>query len=117
MRSGLAVTSTVLQACQSSAKQRGTYGSEDSKHTPLLEPRDVQYIPELSRSDVRRHLQSKVKFVCLDELDILILYLNISPWEKALITMLCSYCVHQGHKGPMAFVSEQCLLSRPQPGL
>lgn len=53
----------------------------------------------------------------LDELDILAPYLNITPWEKALVIMSYSYCVHQGNKGPEAFVSKQCLLIRTQPGL
>lgn len=85
--------------------------------TLSLVSRDSQYTPELSRSDLRRHLQSKVKFMHLDELDILLPYLNITPWEKALVIMSYSYCVHQGNKCPEAFVTKQCLLSRIQPGL
>lgn len=56
----------------------------------------------------------KVKLLHLDELDILILYLDVNPWKKGLIPMPYRYCVHQGHKSPMTFVGEKCLLSRPQ---
>lgn len=48
---------------------------------------------ELSRSDLRRYQQSKVRYMCLGDLDILTLYLNLIPWEKSsyhnVISLLC----------------------------